>query len=96
MSRVLILLLFAPIVSATTLRNPETVRSFKYLHPCPSTGLTHGGCPGWIVDHILPLGCNGPDAVDNMQWQTVRDAHIKDRWEIKGNLQHKPCSGDAE
>jgi hypothetical protein len=30
----------------------------------------------------LPLGCGGPDAVSNMQWQTVAGAKAKDRWEI--------------
>ena len=54
---------------------------FMRQHPCPSSGLDHGRCPGWIVDHVKPLECGGPDTPENMQWQTVCDAHIKDRTE---------------
>jgi hypothetical protein len=28
-----------------------------------------------------PLACGGPDAVWNLQWQTIADAKAKDRWE---------------
>ena len=34
-------------------------------------------------DHVLPLACGGPDAVSNMQWQTVAAAKAKDRWEVR-------------
>ena len=44
--------------------------SFQGEHPCPSTGLRTGACPGYRKDHIKPLACGGPDAVSNMQWQT--------------------------
>ena len=33
---------------------------------------------------VVPLACDGPDAVSNMQWQTIRDAKAKNRWETKG------------
>ena len=52
--------------------------------PCPSTGRTTGACPGYIKDHIRALDCRGPDAVSNMQWQTVAEAKAKDKWETKG------------
>ena len=52
-------------------------------HPCPSTGLTSGACPGYRKDHVIPLGCGGPDTVANLQWQTIRDARAKDRIERK-------------
>src|SRR6516225_2415325 len=52
--------------------------------PCPSTGLTSGPCPGYVEDHIVPLACGGPDAPSNMQWQTIREARAKDKWEAKG------------
>ena len=35
------------------------------------------------LDHIVPLACGGPDAVSNMQWQTIREARAKDKWETK-------------
>lgn len=62
-------------------RSRAVTRQFERLHPCPSTGRTSGACPGWIKDHIIPLCAGGPDAVTNMQWQTVADAKAKDRAE---------------
>jgi hypothetical protein len=32
----------------------------------------------------VPLACGGPDAVSNLQWQTIRDVKAKDKWETKG------------
>lgn len=57
---------------------------FKQLHPCPSTGRATGRCPGWIIDHVIPLACGGADAPRNMQWQTIAAAKAKDRWERIG------------
>jgi len=31
----------------------------------------------------VPLACGGPDAVPNMQWQTIAKARAKDTWERK-------------
>ena len=36
------------------------------------------GRPGFVADHIFPLCAGGKDAVDNLQWQTVAAAHVKD------------------
>ena len=35
----------------------------------------------YVIDHIKPLACGGLDTSKNMQWQTVKDAKAKDRWE---------------
>jgi hypothetical protein len=57
----------------------ETVRrNFMVLTGYPS------GRSGYIVDHIIPLACGGPDSVVNMQWQTVAEAQAKDAWERRG------------
>ena len=66
-------------LAAKEYRSREVAREFQREHPCPSTGLTTGACPGYRKDHIVPLACRGPDAVFNMQWQTIRDATAKDR-----------------
>lgn len=42
------------------------------------------GRPGYVIDHIIPLACGGPDAVSNLQWQSIADARAKDRWERRG------------
>jgi hypothetical protein len=34
-----------------------------------------------VKDHVRPLACGGPDAVANIQWQTIADAKAKDRSE---------------
>ena len=71
-------------LSAKEHRSREVTREFQREHPCPSTGKTSGACPGYRKDHIVPLGCRGPDAVSNLQWQTVAAAKAKDRWELRG------------
>jgi hypothetical protein len=47
------------------------------------SGFPHGR-HGYVVDHILPLGCGGADAPSNMQWQTVAEGKAKDKWERNG------------
>jgi hypothetical protein len=68
-------------LSAREHRSREVTREFQREHPCPSTGRTTGACPGYRKDHIKPLACGGPDAVANLQWQTIADAKTKDHWE---------------
>lgn len=62
-------------------RSASAVREFKRQSPCPATGEPRGRCPGWIVDHVVPLCAGGPDTPANMQWQTVAEAKAKDRGE---------------
>jgi 5-methylcytosine-specific restriction endonuclease McrA len=45
--------------------------TFRRSHPCPSTGKTRGACPGYEVDHVMPLACGGADDSGNMQWLTA-------------------------
>lgn len=62
-------------------RHQAPKRVFAKGHPCPSTGEPTASCPGYIVDHVCPLVCCGPDSAANMQWQTTAEAKAKDRWE---------------
>jgi hypothetical protein len=62
-------------------RSHAVTHAFERSHPCPSTGLPHGSCPGYVIDHIKPLCAHGPDAISNMQWQTIADGKAKDRLE---------------
>jgi len=70
-----------------TIKRSSWVREkFRVSHPCPATGLTTGACPGWSVDHVIPLVCGGCDSVNNMQWlpNTIKSCagtECKDRWE---------------
>lgn len=72
-------LLFPCFAEAKTVRSSSAKAEFKRLQPCPSTGRPRGACPGYIIDHVVPLCAGGPDAPGNMQWQTVEAAKVKDR-----------------
>jgi hypothetical protein len=64
-------------------RSAAAKRTFRRQHPCPATGYVSGACPGYVIDHIKPLACGGPDTPDNMQWQTTADGKAKDAVERK-------------
>jgi hypothetical protein len=62
-------------------RSESATQTFRRLNPCPATGKIAGGCPGYVIDHVVPLKRGGPDAPSNMQWQTKAEAKAKDRVE---------------
>lgn len=62
-------------------RSPAVRADFMRTHPCPSTGRTKGACPGYVIDHIVPLKRGGADVPGNMQWQTAAAAKAKDKVE---------------
>jgi len=67
-------------------RRADVIAAYKRQHPCPATGRSTGACPGWSVNHVIPLASGGCDAVDNMQWlpnaiKTCKAAACIDRWE---------------
>ena len=64
-----------------TARSGRARAEFKKTHACPSTGRSSGGCPGYVIDHVVPLKRGGPDRPSNMQWQTKAEATAKDRVE---------------
>ena len=55
--------------------------AFVREYPCPATGQPRVPCPGYVVDHIIPLCGGGADAPSNMQWQTIEDGKLKDKEE---------------
>lgn len=65
-------------------RSQAAKDSFKASHPCPSNGVNHGPCPGYVIDHVTALACGGADSESNMQWQSVSEGKAKDKWERKG------------
>lgn len=67
-------------------RSRSVVAAFRSLYACPSTGRREGACPGWSVDHVIPLACGARDSVSNLQWlpnaiKSGSGTLPKDRWE---------------
>jgi hypothetical protein len=62
-------------------RSTAVRRQFQREHPCPANGATRGACPGYVVDHIRALKHGGADSPENMQWESVAEARVKDRVE---------------
>jgi len=74
---ILLIALFAtsalPLVAnAEYKRSKAVLRAFVYQQACPATGMHRLPCPGWQIDHIIPLKCGGPDDLENLQWLTVQ------------------------
>lgn len=73
-----------PVMATPIHRSTKAINDFKRTHACPATGVASTKpCKGYVIDHIVPLACLGPDAPSNMQWQTVAAAKAKDKWERK-------------
>lgn len=67
-------------------RSTAAKRAFAAMHPCPASGASGTSCPGWSIDHVIPLACGGCDAPVNMQWlplaiKSCAGTQCKDRWE---------------
>jgi hypothetical protein len=74
--------------AGTIVRSAKVRSDYKKIVPCPITGLSTGACPGWQIDHIVPLVCGGCDRLDNVAWmdnriKTCADDWCKDRYEQK-------------
>lgn len=70
-------------IPAHAKRSYAAKQEFRQAHVCPSTGKSKGPCPGWTVDHVMPICHGGADAAYNMQWQTKEEAKAKDQWECR-------------
>lgn len=72
-------------------RSSAVVAAYQRAHPCPSTGLTKGACPGWALNHTYPLANGGCDHVSNLNWlpNAIKSCALStgipcvDRWERK-------------
>ena len=80
----LLLGLLMAYADSRTIHSAGAKAEFKRLHPCPVTGARSGPCGGYVIDHVIPLICGGPDAPSNMQWQTIAEGKAKDRSELRG------------
>ena|SRR5216683_381759 len=93
-STLLLSLAFAvPVYAACPIvkRSSTVLRHFRESHPCPSTGQTTGACPGWVLDHGVPLCLAGQrgDIEWNIHWQDEANATLKDA--LEKDLCRKLC-----
>jgi hypothetical protein len=51
---------------------------FQRLHPCPANDARAGSCPGYVIEHVVPLCLGGPDVAYNLRWQTVDEAKMNE------------------
>jgi hypothetical protein len=63
------------------LRSAAVIREFRAMNPCPATGKIQKSCPGYVVDHIMPLCGYGIDKLVNLQYQPIAEAKSKDKLE---------------
>jgi hypothetical protein len=85
--------------SGSIKRSAAVLRAFQKRWACPSTGMHSGACPGWAIDHVVPLSCGGLDAVSNLQWlpdqiKSAAGEYAKDRFERRvygGDGMSKGC-----
>lgn len=83
----------------TTARSTKVINAFKKQWACPANGNHSGACPGWAIDHIVPLDCGGRDVVWNMQWlpdeiKSAKGPFTKDHFERRvygGNKMSVGC-----
>lgn len=67
-------------------RDRQLLARFATVFPCPATLAPQARCPGWAIDHVIPLAAGGCDAQINLQWLPTRIKSCagrvcKDRWE---------------
>ena len=87
----LALLIAGPALADRIPRSAAEVRAFRAENPCPAIGRTRGACPGFQVDHTIPLCAGGPDMRSNMYWLSVEDhkfktfTDVRERWKLTIN-----------
>ena len=88
MKTLLLIALLLATLSAEA-RNGNEVRKFRKENPCPATQRVYGACPGWQVDHRVPLKCGGADRPHNMQWLTIPEHRAKTRAERRSCMKKR-------
>lgn len=69
------------LASAEEVRSHTALRHFAKANPCPANSQRITHCPGYVIDHVVPLCAGGKDAPENMQWQEYKESLLKDKTE---------------
>lgn len=82
-------------INGVIIRNSSVIKAYRRVHPCPSTLLFSDSCPGWSINHIIPLACGGCDSVSNLVWmpnsiKTCTTSHCVDQYERKISASYPP------
>lgn len=67
-------------------RSRAVLRHFARVFPCPGNLRPVRSCPGWAIDHTIPLADGGCDSPVNLTWmptaiKSCARPACKDRWE---------------
>jgi hypothetical protein len=67
-------------------RSRAVLRAFAKIFPCPANLKPVPHCPGWAIDHTIPLATGGCDSIANLTWlptaiKSCASPACKDRWE---------------
>lgn len=76
-------------------RRQAVINAFWAQNICPSTLKYAAPCPGWALNHIIPLACGGRDAVNNLFKMQVSTKKLIDAIERKVNAHDPPFPDTA-
>jgi len=62
-SLLIAMLALAPIVDAKQSRSASAKHQFRKANPRPTNSHARGKCPGYVIDHVLPLCAGGRSGV---------------------------------
>jgi hypothetical protein len=80
------IVLFIPSLAHSACRSQTVKHKFDVSQGYPK------GREGYVVDHIAPLVCGGKDIIANMQYQTIIEGKLKDKWEVTAEGCKKLCT----
>lgn len=68
------------------IRSRKVLRDYTRVFPCPANLKPTASCPGWALNHYIPLASGGCDSAANLNWipdalKSCAGKVCVDRWE---------------